>query len=77
MAVIAFFAARRILDATRSNKLKELPTPHQMSILINLLQGAGLAPLRDTILYKWQNHEHLVQPIPLVFGALSSIVLIT
>ena len=77
MAVVAFFAGRRILDASRSNNPDQLPTPHQMSILINLLRGADISPLRETILYRWQNHERLVQPIPLAFGALSLIVFIT
>ena len=77
MAVIAFFAGRRILDATRNNRTSQLPTPHQMSILINLLNGAGAGPLWDTIAYRWQNHERLVQPIPLAFGALSYVVIIT
>ena len=77
MAIIAFFAGRRILDATRDNKTGQLPTPHQMSILIKLLSGDNAAPLWDTVVYKWQNHEHLVQPIPLAFGALSFIVIVT
>lgn len=77
MAVIAFFAGRRILDATRDNQTGELPTPHQMSILIKLLSGNGAMPLWDTVWYKWQNHEHLVQPIPLAFCALSFVVIIT
>ncbi|KAL9620255.1 MAG: hypothetical protein Q9160_005154 [Pyrenula sp. 1 TL-2023] len=77
MAVIAFFAGRRILNATRYDKPGQLPTPHQISILINLLNGAGVRPLWDTFLYRWQNHEHLVQPIPIAFGALGFIVIIT
>ena len=77
MAVVAFFAGRRILDASRSHNRDQLPTPHQMSILINLLRGADISPLRETILYRWQNHERLVQPIPLAFSALSLIVFIT
>ena len=77
MAVVAFFAGRRILDATKGNQPEQLPTPHQMSILISLLGGNGIAPLRDTMLYRWQNHERLAQPIPMAFGALSFIVFIT
>lgn len=77
MAVVAFFAGRRILDASRDNKFGQLPTPHQMSILIKLLNGAGLMPLWDTVVYRLQNHERLVQPIPLAFGALSFIVVLT
>ena len=77
MAVIAFFAGRRILDATRDNKTGQLPTPYQMSILIKLLSGGDALPLWDTIVYKWQHHEHLVQPIPLAFGALSSVLIVT
>ena len=74
MAVVAFFAGRRILNATRNDKPNKLPTPHQMSILINLLGGSSTEPLWDTITYRFQNHEKLVQPIPLAFGALSFIV---
>ena len=77
MAVIAFFAGRRILDATKGDHADRLPTPHQMSLLINILNGAGVSPLWDTLVYRWQNHEHLVQPIPMAFGALSFIVFIT
>lgn len=77
MAVVAFFAGRRILDASRDNKFAQLPTPHQMSILIKLLNGAGVMPLWETVLYKLQNHEHLVQPIPFAFGALSLVVILT
>ncbi|KAG8532409.1 uncharacterized protein KY384_002894 [Bacidia gigantensis] len=77
MAVIAFFAGRRILNATRDKKPGELPTPHQMSILINLLGGADVKPLWDTFAYRLENHERLVQPIPLAASALSFIVIIT
>lgn len=77
MAVIAFFAARRILNASMDNKPGKLPTPHQMSILIDLLGSASPKSLWNTIVYRWQNHERLVQPIPMAFGALSYIVLIT
>lgn len=77
MAVVAFFAGRRILVASRDHKFGQLPTPHQMSILIKLLNGAGVMPLWETIVYRVQNHEQLVQPIPLAFGALSLVVILT
>ena len=77
MAVIAFFAGRHILDATRDHKTGQLPTSRQMSVLIKLLSGTDTGPLWDTLKYRWQNREHLVQPIPLAFGALSFVVVIT
>ena len=77
MAVIAFFAGRHILDATRDHKTGQLPTPRQMSVLIKLLSGTDTGPLWDTLKYRWQNREHLIRPIPLAFGALSSVVVIT
>ena len=77
MAVVAFFAGRRILNATKDSKTGQLPTPHQISILINLLSGSGVKPLYDTVLYRLQNHERLVQPIPLAFSALSFVVIMT
>ena len=76
MSVIAFFAARRILDASRNNKSGDLPTPHQMSILIDLL-GPKPKSLWNTIVYRWQNHERIFQPIPMAFAALSYILIIS
>ena len=77
MAVIAFLAGRHILDATRDHKTGQLPTPRQMSVLIKLLSGTDTSPLWNTLKYPWQNREHLVQPIPLAFGALSFVVVTT
>ena len=77
MAVIAFFAGRHILDASRDHKTGQLPTPRQMSVLIKLLNGTDTSPLWNTLKYQWQNREHLVRPIPLAFGALSFLVVIT
>ncbi len=77
MTVIGFFAGRRILNASRNNEPGELPTPHQMSILIDLLGSASPKSLWSTIVYRWHNHERLFQPIPMAFGALSYIVIIT
>lgn len=77
MSVIAFFAARRVLNASAENKPGKLPTPHQMSILIELVQSASPKSLWATILYRWNNDERLIQPIPMAFGALSYYVFIT
>ena len=77
MLVIAFFAGRRILDATRNDNPEELPTPHQVSLLINLIQKAAFSPLKDVIMYKWQNPKRLAKPIPAMFAALSSLIFIT
>ena len=77
MAVIAFFAGRRVLVASQDKKFGQLPTPHQLSILIKLLSGTNFTPLWETVVYKFQSHEHLVQPIPLAFSALSVVVGLT
>ena len=77
MAIIAFFAGRRILDATKASKTQQLLTPHQTSILVNLLSGAGPKSLWDTIVYKFQGHGPLAQPVQLAFAALSCIITIS
>jgi len=77
MAVVAFFAGRKIIDVTKASKQQSMPTPHQMSILISLLTGSGIKPLWDTMKYRYQNHEPLVQPVPLAFWSLSWIVALT
>ncbi|KIY03761.1 uncharacterized protein Z520_00452 [Fonsecaea multimorphosa CBS 102226] len=76
MALVAFFAGQRIMKATAS-KSEKLPSPHQVSILIGLLNGGGTQPLLDAVKYRWQNHESLVQPVPLAFWCLSFIVFMT
>ncbi|KAH0844455.1 hypothetical protein FOPE_09343 [Fonsecaea pedrosoi] len=76
MALVAFFAGQRIMKAT-ANKSEKLPSPHQVSILIGLLNGGGTQPLLDTVKYRWHNHETLVPPVPLAFWCLSFIVFMT
>jgi hypothetical protein len=56
MALVAFFAGQRIMKATL-NKTEKLPSPHQVSILIGLVNGGGGKPLWDTFKYRWQHHE--------------------
>ena len=77
MCVVAFFAGRRILDATKNEKLGELPTPHQMALLINLVQKTQFISLWNTFMYRWQNHKRLVKPIPAIFAAFASLMFIT
>lgn len=77
MALVAFFAGRSIINVTKVKNQKAMPTPHQMSILISLLNGSGIRPLWDTLKYRFQNHESLVQPVPLAFWSLAWIVLLT
>ncbi|KAL9114877.1 MAG: hypothetical protein Q9227_001120 [Pyrenula ochraceoflavens] len=74
MALVAFFAGRRVLDATKSNTPEQLPSPHQTALLIGLLNESGVKPLWNVIKYRWQNHERIVQPIPIAFAALAFVV---
>jgi hypothetical protein len=77
MALVAFFAGRRIINVTKVKNRQSMPTPHQMSILISLLNGSGIKPLWETLQYRLQNHESLVQPVRLAFWSLTWIVLLT
>ncbi len=77
MALVAFFAGRRIIDVTKARKEQAMPTPHQMSILISLLNGSSFGPLWETVKYRYQNHERLVQPVPFAFWSLTWIVALT
>lgn len=76
MALVAFFAGQHFIRATK-NKSEKLPSPHQVSILIGLLNGGGTQPLVDTIKYRWQHDEHLVKPVPAAFWSLTFIVVMT
>ncbi|KPI39580.1 uncharacterized protein AB675_3577 [Cyphellophora attinorum] len=77
MALVAFFAGRRVVQASKKLKYKSIPTPHQMSILISLLNGSGVSPIWQTLKYRMQAHETLVQPVHLAFWSLLWIVAIT
>ncbi|KAI3393997.1 hypothetical protein diail_3313 [Diaporthe ilicicola] len=76
MALIAFFAARHIVLKSQRGKHDDLPTPKQLSILITLLGGNGLGPLKETAMYRWKNKEKLVAPLPAVLAALTLITVI-
>ena len=76
MALVAFFAARRIVTKSKHGSGDDLPTPEQLTLLIDLLGGKGLEPLKDTLLHRWVHKRKLVDPIPLAFGALFSITLL-
>jgi hypothetical protein len=62
MAIVAFFAGQRIIQATK-NKSEKLPSPHQVAILVGLLDGGSGQSLIDTFQYRWTHHENLVQPV--------------
>ncbi|KAK5677772.1 hypothetical protein LTS10_009655 [Elasticomyces elasticus] len=46
MALVAFFAARRIVVRSKRGDGSDLPTPEQLTILIGLLGGNGFGPPR-------------------------------
>ena len=71
MALIAFFAGRRILNATKNDETGQLPTPHQTSLLIGLLTISSFKPLWNVLKYKWLKHDRIIQPVSLAFAALS------
>ncbi|KPI44463.1 uncharacterized protein AB675_8296 [Cyphellophora attinorum] len=77
MALVAFFAGRRLIQVSRKEKKESMPTPYQMSLLINLLNGSGIQPLWNTSHYWWTHHIPLVRPVILAFWSLTWIVVIT
>jgi len=70
MALVAFFAARRIVTKSKSGDGSDLPTPEQLTLLIGLLGGNSFGPLKDTVLHRWAEKKRLVDPIPFAFFAL-------
>lgn len=62
MALVAFFAGQRIIKATKA-KSEKLPSPHQVSILIGLLNGGKLSLLLDdgVIQETVLSHQHYAQ----------------
>lgn len=73
MALVAFFVARRIILISKSGRAHELPTSHQMSLLIQMLGGNSYGPLKDTVHYHIKNKKKWVSPIPHAFSALAAV----
>jgi hypothetical protein len=73
MALVAFFAARHIVQQSKRGEDAVLPDPEQLTILISLLGGSGLSPLKDTLIYRWLKKERLVSPVPAVAWILAFI----
>ncbi|KAK3678469.1 hypothetical protein LTR78_001766 [Recurvomyces mirabilis] len=76
MALVAFFAARSIATKSKHSGGDDLPTPTEVTLLINLLSGKDLAPLKDTLLHRWAYKKKLADPIPLAFTASSLITFV-
>ena len=72
MALVAFFAARHIVLKSKHGDEHgtHLPTPEQLSLLINMLNGSGFSPLKDTLLHRYRKKEKLISPLPAAFTAL-------
>lgn len=77
MALVAFFAGRRLIQVSRKEKRESMPTPFQMSLLIQILNGSSMQPLWSTIRYWWAHHVPLVRPVILAFWSLTWIIAIT
>ena len=78
MALVAFFAARHIVTQSKSGDEhgSQLPTPEQLSLLINMLGGSGFGPLKDALLYRYRKKEKLMAPLPAAFSALLLIAIL-
>ncbi|KAK5128573.1 hypothetical protein LTR85_003244 [Meristemomyces frigidus] len=70
MGLVAFFAARMIVQKSKRGDGSDLPSPEQLTLLIGLLGGSGFGPLRDTIWHSWAKKERLIHLIPFAFYAL-------
>ncbi|KIX96774.1 uncharacterized protein Z520_07494 [Fonsecaea multimorphosa CBS 102226] len=73
MALVAFFVARRIILVSKDSQGHELPTPRQMSLLIQLLGGNSYGPLKDTVHYHIKHKKRWISPIPHAFSALAAV----
>ena len=70
MALVAFFAARRIVTRSKRGDGSDLPTPEQITLLISLLGGNDFGPLKDTLLHRYAHKKKLADPLPMAAFAL-------
>lgn len=70
MALVAFFAARHIVQKSKHGDDSQLPNPEQLSLLINTLSGTGFGPLKDVVYYRFfTKRGRLVHPLPAAISA--------
>ena len=73
MALVSFFAARRIINMSKDSEASDLLSPHQLTILIQLLGGSSFAPLKDCVHYHVKHKQRFIAPISHAFGALVAV----
>lgn len=70
MALVSFFAARQIIKMSQDQKDGDLLSPHQLSILIELLGGKSFAPIKDCVHFHVKKKQRWISPITHAFAAL-------
>jgi hypothetical protein len=75
MALVAFFTSFRILELSRKGSETKLPTPHQLTILIGLLDGKGKS-WRDYVKHSFQRKQKMLEPLPSTFVALTMLTIL-
>jgi hypothetical protein len=73
MALVAFFAARRLVLNSKSANSEQLLSPHQLSILIELLGGSTYTPLTNCVKHHVKNKQRWIKPLPVAFTALATV----
>ena len=73
MALVAFFAARRLVLNSKSANSEQLLSPHQLSILIELLGGSTYTPLTNCVKHHVKNKQKWIKPLPIAFTALATV----
>jgi hypothetical protein len=73
MALVAFFAARRIINNSKDSNVDQLLSPHQLSILIELLGGNSCTPLKNCVKHHVKSKQKWVSPLPHAFSALAAV----
>lgn len=69
MALLAFFAASHIVQKSQNRDVDHLLDPKQMAILIGLLDGNEMGPMKDALAYSWRMKRILSAPLPATFTA--------
>lgn len=76
MALVAFFAARHMVQKSKLQERSELPPPEQLTLLVENLDGNGIFALWNTVKFRYgRNRERLSSPLPAAFAALTLITI--
>ncbi|KAK5111653.1 hypothetical protein LTR62_004758 [Meristemomyces frigidus] len=73
MALVAFFAARKIATKSKTGNRSDLSAAEQITTVIGLLSCSSFTPLKAAMLHRWADRQSWADPVPMSVTAVALI----